>query len=86
MVVLPLVFISLLTIIPWEKSVEIISANEEIAHNKGITSSHFGSGGIDQIMIPLQVSLLIAEVLRLSMATFQVQRVLIWSWISVLSV
>jgi hypothetical protein len=76
-VVLPLVFASLPMIIPWAKSVEMISVEEDIVYNDGITGSHFAVGGIDQIIIPFQVSSFIADVLRLSMATFQVQRSLI---------
>jgi hypothetical protein len=82
-VVLPLVFTFLPMVIPWAKSMEIISAEEDTAYNDGITGSHFAVGGIDRIIIPFQVSSFIADVLRLLTATFQVQRSLIWSWISV---
>ena len=69
-VVLPLLLASLLIIIPWAKRVEIISADEDITYRDGITGSHFAVGGIDQIIIPFQVSSVIADVLKLSTATF----------------
>ena len=50
----------------------MISAEDDIVYNDGITGNHFGVGGIDQIIIPLQVSLFITDVLRLSIAAFQV--------------
>jgi hypothetical protein len=60
-----------------------MSAAVVIEYSDGITGSHFGVGGIDRIRIPLQVSSFIAEVLRLSMATFRVHSNLMCSWISV---
>ena len=60
------------TIIPWANRVDIISAEEDIAYNDGITGSHFAVGGMDQIMIPHQVSSFIMEVPKLSMAALQV--------------
>jgi hypothetical protein len=43
-------------IISWASRVETISADVVIEYNEGITGSHFGVGGIDLMMIPLQVS------------------------------
>ena len=62
--------VTLPIIIPWAKMVDIMSAEEVIAYREGITGSHFGVGGIDQIIIPLHVLSLIADVLSLSMAAF----------------
>jgi hypothetical protein len=42
-------------IIPWAWSVENISAEVVIEYREGITGSHFVEGGIDLIIIPLQV-------------------------------
>ena len=60
-----------------------MSAKEVIVYREGITGSHFGVGEIDQRIIPLQVSSLIVDVLRLLTAAFRVHRSLMWSWISV---
>ena len=81
--VVALLLPSLPIIIPWATRVNTISAEEDIAYNEGITGSHFGEGGIDQMRIPLQVSSDIIEVLKLSTVAFLVCRTLIWSWISV---
>ena len=72
--VVTLLVASLLIIIPWARRVDIISAEEDIAYRDGMTGSHFGVGGIDQIIIPLQVSSSITEVLKLLTATFRVRR------------
>ena len=45
--------------------------------------SHFCVGGMEHIMIPHQVSLVITDVLKLSTAAFLVRKRLIYSWISV---
>src|ERR1700684_2234513 len=74
--------VTLPIIIPWAKRVDMMSAEEVIAYKEGITGSHFGVGGMDRIITPLQVSSFIAEVLRLSTAAFRVRSNLIWSWIS----
>jgi hypothetical protein len=50
------VVVSLPRIIPWASRVEITSADVVIGYNEGITGSHFGVGGIDLMIIPLQVS------------------------------
>ena len=63
-------------IIPWAKSVETISADDNIAYNDGITGSHFAVGGMDRIMIPRQVSSLITDVPRLLTVAFRVRIVL----------
>ena len=68
--VVPLLDMSLPIIILWAKSVDIISAKEDITYNDGITGSHFGVGRIDQIIMPFQVSSSIAKVLKLSTAAF----------------
>ena len=81
--VVALLLVSLPRIIPWVSSVDIMSTDEFIEYSKGITSSHFAVGGIDLMIIPLQVLSVIAGVLRLSTATFLVQSSLTWSWISV---
>ena len=74
-----LALVSLPTIIPWVKSVEMISADDDNAYRDGITGSHFAVGGIDQIIIPRQASSLITDVLRLSMAALHVRRSLMCS-------
>ena len=71
------------TIIPWANRVDIISAEEDIVYNDGITGSHFAVGRMDWIMIPHQVSSFITEVPKLSTAALQVRSCLMWSWISV---
>ena len=43
-------------IIPWARRGDIMSAKEDIAYKDRITGSHFGIGGIDQIIIPLHIS------------------------------
>ena len=50
----------------------MILADEDIAYRDRITGSHFTMGGIDWIIIFFQVSLVIADVLKLSTVTFQV--------------
>ena len=77
--VVALLLVSLPRIIPWVSSVDIMSTDEFIEYSKGITSSHFAVGGIDLMIIPLQVLSVIAGVLRLSTATFLVQSSLTWS-------
>ena len=62
--VLVVILVSLPMIIPCAKRVDTISAEDVIAYNEGITGSHFGVGGIDRIMIPLQVSSDIVDVVR----------------------
>ena len=75
--------ISLARIIPCADRVDIISDEVAIVYNEGITGSHFAVGGMDQIIIPLQVSSDIVELLRLSTTAFRVHSNLIWSSISV---
>jgi hypothetical protein len=70
-VVLP---ISLERIIPWADRVDVMSAEEAMVYNEGITGSHFAVGGMEQIITPLQVSSVIGIVLRLSTAAFRVRR------------
>ena len=60
----------------------MMSAEELNLYSDGITGSHFMVGGIDRMMIPLQVSSVIGVVVRLSTAAFRILRVLICSWIS----
>lgn len=74
---------SLPRIIPWANKVDTMSAEVVIAYREGITGSHFAVGGMDQIMIPLQVSSVMVGVLRLSTATFLIRNNLICSWMSV---
>ena len=71
------VFVSLPRIIPCATRVETMSAEVVIEYNEGITGSHFVVGGIDRMMIPLQVSSDIVEVLKLSTAAFRVRSNLI---------
>ena len=59
---------SLARIIPWASRVDTMSAEEVIEYNDGITGSHFVVGGMDLMIIPLQVSSVIAELLKLSTA------------------
>ena len=66
------VFISLLRIIPWASRVETTSDEEVMAYKEGITGNHFAVGGMDRIIIPLQVSSSNCVVLRLSTAIFRV--------------
>jgi hypothetical protein len=73
-------------IIPWAKSVDIISAEVVIKYREGMTGSHFVVGGIEWIITPLQVSSEISWVHKLSTAALQVQSNLICSCISVPSV
>lgn len=73
-------------IIPCVKRVNVMSAEVVIEYNEGITGSQFTVGGIDQIIIPLQVSSDIAELLRLSTAAFWERSNLMWSCMSVPSV
>jgi hypothetical protein len=56
-----LAFVFLPMIMPWAKRVEIISAEDDIAHKDGITGSHLAVRGIDLIIIPRHVSSLITE-------------------------
>ena len=53
----PLPLVPLPRIITWASKVDMISAQEDIAGN------HFAVGGIKRIMIPRQVSSVIADVL-----------------------
>jgi len=64
-------------IIPWASNIDTISADEVMVYREGITGSHLGVGGMDLIRIPLQVSSVITDVLRLSTAAFLVRRTLI---------
>jgi hypothetical protein len=59
-------------IIPWAKSVDIISAEVVIEYSEGMTGSHFVVGGIEWIITPLQVSSDITWVHKLSTAALQV--------------
>jgi len=61
----------------------MISADVAIVYKEGITGSQFDVGGIDRIIIPLQVSSDIVELHRLSTAAFRVRINLIWSSIFV---
>jgi hypothetical protein len=61
----------------------MISADVAIVYKEGITGSQFDVGGIDRIIIPLQVSSDIVELHRLSTAAFRIRINLIWSSISV---
>jgi len=56
-----------------------MSADVVIEYSEGITGSQFAVGGIDLIIIPLQVSSDIGEVLKLSTAAFRVHSSLICS-------
>ena len=49
-----------------------MSAKDNIMYRDGIIGSHFGVGGMDQIITPLQVLSLIRKVLRLLIAAFWV--------------
>ena len=71
------------TIIPWAKSVDMMSGADNIAYRDGITRSHFKVGGIDQIIIVFQVSSSIAAVFKSLMVTFQMWSNFMRSWISV---
>ena len=44
----------------------MISAEVDIVYREGITGNHLAVGGIDRMIIPLQVSSDIVDVLRLS--------------------
>ena len=76
---LPFILVSLPTIIPWAKRVEIMSAEDDIVYRDGTTGSHFAVGGIDQIITPCQVSSFIIDVPKLSMAALRVWSSLICS-------
>lgn len=75
--------VSLARINPWADRVDITLAEVAIAYREGITGSHFAVGGMDRIIIPLQVSSVIVELLRLSTAAFRARSNLIWSSICV---
>ena len=55
----------------------MISAEEGNAYNEGITGSHLTVGGMDRMIIPLQVSSVITDELKLSTAAFLVHNSLI---------
>ena len=74
---------SCLRIIPWAERVDMILAEEVMVYSDGMTGSHFVVGGIDQIIVPLQVSSFIGAVVRLSTATFCILNTSICSWMSV---
>lgn len=77
MLVPALTLVPLPRIIPWARRVEIMSAEVVIEYKEGITGSHFEVGGIDQMIVSLQVSSVIGEVLRLSTAALRVRSNLI---------
>jgi hypothetical protein len=64
-------------IIAWARRVEKMSAEVDIVYRDGITGSHFDVGGMDLIMIPLQVSSDIISAPKLSTAAFLVRKILI---------
>ena len=64
----------------------MISAEAAIVYKEGITGSQLAVGGMDRIIIPLQVSSDITEWVRWSTAAFRVRSNLIWSCISIPSV
>jgi hypothetical protein len=81
-----LVVVTLPRIIPWARSVDIMSVEVVIEYREGITGSHFVVGGINHIIIPLQVSSNMTWVLKLSTAALRVRSNLMCSCISASSV
>ena len=69
-----LLVVSLLRIIPWASKVDTTSTEELIAQREGITGNHLAVGGMDRMITPLQVSSVMATVLRLLIATFRILR------------